>query len=95
MKIVHVKFYQGVKVGSDTHPSMTNGQQVRHDSANKKELMQLEQVEHGILMKIGNQATLATWNNCQYVQYEIEPVVEVKKDLASALKKANNKQVES
>lgn len=87
MKLVHVKFYQGVKVGSDTYPSMSNGQQVRHDSANKKVYMELEQTEHGILMKIGNQATLATWNNCQYVQYEIEKPVEVKKDLASALKK--------
>ena len=92
MRLVHVKFYQGVKVGSDTYPSMSAGQNVRHDSVNKKVNMELEQVEAGVLMKIGNQATLATWNNIQYAQYEIEPVVEAKKDLNSALKKQKSEQ---
>jgi len=73
MTITAAKFYQGIKFGADTltfiNLSTENG---------KKDLTgatryTVEEVEHGLLIRRGNLATLATWNNVAYVEYDGSP----------------------
>jgi hypothetical protein len=83
-----VKFYQGVKVGSDTHSSIAIGSAIRDQRDGDNPLpAELIEEEHGVLIKYGNKAVLATWNNVQYAQFVPSKANKDKKDLATALAK--------
>jgi hypothetical protein len=66
-----VKFYQGVAIDGrvETHV-VNNAPRIGTAYSGAKEL-QISEVENGILIKKGDKATLATWNNVQYVEYDL------------------------
>ncbi len=69
MKLKSVKFYQGVSLdGSVVTHAVANVPRVGTSYNGLKEV-EITEVAHGVLLKKGNAATLATWNNVQYVEY--------------------------
>lgn len=81
MKLVMVKFYQGVKIGADTESSIEHGRPVRDQKSDDQGKIKcsLEEVEHGVLIHFNNRAVLATWNNVQYAEYiQVETDAETK-----------------
>jgi hypothetical protein len=69
-KIISVKFYQGVRVGSETLTSFTPDRLL--SDATLRKGRDAEVTEHGVLIKHESMLVLVPFNNVAYVQYEIE-----------------------
>jgi hypothetical protein len=61
MKLLGVKFYQGVKIGSVTE---TYAQPVNYT---------IKEVDKGVTISKGGKTTLTSWNNVQYIEYDDAP----------------------
>lgn len=82
MKILGVKFYQGIRLGGEVVTHIENNLAEYGTGKTGVTGASVEETNNGILIKKGIHATLATWNNVQYVQYEVstqDPVAPPKK----------------
>lgn len=88
MKILNVKFYQGVKLGGDTVTFVENNIPKVGTGKPGVKGCTIEQTEHGVLIKKDKLATLSSWNNVQYIEYDTTEQ-EVKK---SSVKNGNKQE---
>ncbi len=68
MKIMQVKFYQGVRVDAETLTSFTPDEML--SDAGLRRGRRAEMAQNGVVIKGNNMDVLVPWNNVAYVQYE-------------------------
>jgi len=71
LKILGVKFYQGVKLAGEVHSYIQPNTKTNTPNYEAAIGYELAEVENGILIRKGNKATLTSWNNVQYIEYDI------------------------
>jgi hypothetical protein len=79
MKILGVKFYQGVKLGGETHSFVQPLVSELTPNLSAAKGFKIETVENGVLITKGNLSTLTSWNNIQYIEYDNTPADNKKK----------------
>lgn len=77
MRILGVKFYQGIRLAGEVLTHVENNLAEYGTGKTGATGVSVEEVPNGVLLTKGEHATLATWNNVQYVQYSTK--VETKK----------------
>jgi hypothetical protein len=79
MKILGVKFYQGIRLAGEVLTHVENNLAEYGTGKTGATGVTVQEVPNGVLLTKGEHATLATWNNVQYVQYSNKPTQETKK----------------
>lgn len=72
MKILGVKFYQGVRLAGEVLTHVENNLAAYGTGKTGATGVTVEEVTNGVLLTKGERATLATWNNVQYVEYSVK-----------------------
>lgn len=75
MRITGVQFFQGVRVNGKVETFVQPGLTTL-DPSNRAKGLALSETTNGVLIKAGNVATLATWNNIQCITYELPSAIE-------------------
>ena len=70
MRITEVKFYQGVNIDGRVETHAVNNA-AKDTQSHIAKGISITETENGILLTKGKVATLATWNNVQYVKYDL------------------------
>jgi hypothetical protein len=84
MKILGVKFYQGVKLSGETHTYVQPAISEQTGNLAAAKGYKIETQQNGVMLTKGNRSTLTSWNNIQYIEYdntEPVPIVESSKKI--------------